>query len=54
MTTTANVFQNHIGGKWQGAESGQNFANYNPATGEILGYFPLSGESDANVAVAAA
>src|SRR6266849_4389815 len=36
MTTTANVFQNHIGGKWQAAESGQNFANYNPATGEIL------------------
>src|SRR5438445_1043303 len=54
MTTTANVFQNHIGGKWQGAESGQNFANYNPATGEILGYFPLSGEADANAAVAAA
>src|SRR5437763_11420145 len=54
MTTTANVFQNHIGGKWQGAKSGQNFANYNPATGEILGYFPLSGEADANAAVAAA
>ena len=54
MTTTANEFQNHIGGKWQGAESGQNFANYNPATGEILGYFPLSGEADANAAVAAA
>src|SRR5438034_7223340 len=54
MTTTANVFQNHIGSKWQGAESGQNFANCNPATGEILGYFPLSGETDANAAVAAA
>src|SRR5438876_10638878 len=54
MTTTANVFQNHIGGKWQAAESGKNFANYNPATGEILGYFPLSGEADANAAVAAA
>src|SRR2546426_1068133 len=54
MTTTANVFQNHIGGKWQGAESGQNFANYNPATGETLGYFPLSGASEANAAVAAA
>ncbi len=54
MTTTANVFQNLIGGKWQEAESGQNFANYNPATGEILGYFPLSGEADADAAVAAA
>src|SRR6059058_898006 len=54
MTTTANVFQNLIGGKWQAAESGKNFANYNPATGEILGYFPLSDEADANAAVAAA
>jgi acyl-CoA reductase-like NAD-dependent aldehyde dehydrogenase len=34
--------------------SGKNFANYYPITGEILGYFPLSGESDANAAVAAA
>src|SRR2546427_9026976 len=54
MTTTANVFQNHIGGKWQAAESGKNFANYNPATGEILGYFPLSSGADAIAAVAAA
>src|SRR6266700_4077167 len=54
MTTTADVFQNHIGGKLQAAESGKNCANYNTATGEILGYFPLSGEADANAAVAAA
>src|SRR5258708_6015767 len=54
MTTTANVFQNYIGGKWRGAESGQTFPNYNPATGELLGYFPLSGEAEANAAVAAA
>jgi alpha-ketoglutaric semialdehyde dehydrogenase len=54
MTTTANVFQNHIGGKWQAAASGKNFANYNPATGEIVGYFPLSDAADANAAVAAA
>ena len=54
MTTTASVFQNHIGGKWQDAESSKKFANYNPATGEIVGYFPLSGEADAIAAVAAA
>src|SRR5256885_5494246 len=54
MTTTANVFKNCIGGKWQGAQSGQTFPNYNPATGELLGYFPLSGEVEANAAVAAA
>ncbi len=54
MTTTANVYHNYIGGKWQGAESGQTVPNYNPATGEILGYFPLSGEAEVNAAVAAA
>jgi len=54
MTTTVHVFQNYIGGKWQGAQSGQTFPNYNPATGELLGYFPLSGEAEANAAVDAA
>jgi alpha-ketoglutaric semialdehyde dehydrogenase len=54
MTTTARTYQNYIGGKWQDAQSGQTFPNYNPATGEILGYFPLSGEADANAAVEAA
>src|SRR5258708_8312067 len=54
MTTTANVFQNYIGGRWQSAQGGQTFPNYNPATGELLGYFPLSGEAEANAAVAAA
>src|SRR5437660_4024657 len=54
MTTTANIYQNYIGGKWQGAGSGETFPNYNPATGELIGYFPLSGEPEANAAVEAA
>jgi acyl-CoA reductase-like NAD-dependent aldehyde dehydrogenase len=54
MTTTANVFRNYIGGKWQEAQSGQTFPNYNPATGELIGHFPLSGEAEANAAIAAA
>lgn len=54
MTTTANVFRNYIGGKWQEAQSGQTFPNYNPATGELIGSFPLSGEVEANAAVVAA
>jgi alpha-ketoglutaric semialdehyde dehydrogenase len=54
MTTTARTYQNYIGGKWQDARSGQTFPNYNPATGEVLGYFPLSGEAEANAAVVAA
>ncbi len=54
MTTAAKVFHNYIGGKWQGAQSGQTFPNYNPATGELLGYFPLSTQTDVDAAVAAA
>ncbi|HLX57684.1 MAG TPA: aldehyde dehydrogenase family protein, partial [Ktedonobacteraceae bacterium] len=46
--------QNVIGGKQLHAESKQTFPNYNPATGELLGYFPLSGATEANAAVAAA
>ena len=52
--STARVFQNYIGGQWQHAQNGQTFPNYNPATGELLGYFPLSGAEEANAAVAAA
>src|SRR5712691_1858574 len=54
MTTIAKVFQNHIGGTWQNAQSGQTFPNYNPATGELIGHFPLSGKAEAEAAVAAA
>ena len=53
-TPTAHVFQNVIGGKRLHAESKQTFPNYNPATGELLGSFPLSGVAEANAAVAAA
>ena len=54
MTTTAKEFQNHIGGKWQSAQSGKTFPNHNPATGEIIGHFPLSGKVEIDAAVAAA
>lgn len=54
MTTAENTFQNYIGGTWQAAQSGQTFPNYNPATGELLGHFPLSDQADVDAAVAAA
>lgn len=54
MTTTVQTFQNFIGGKWQAAREGRTFANYNPATGEVLGHFPLSSTADVDAAVAAA
>ncbi|MBE3561525.1 MAG: aldehyde dehydrogenase family protein [Ktedonobacteraceae bacterium] len=54
MSSGAKTFQNFIGGKWQAAHSGQIFPDYNPATGELLGYFPLSDAADVHAAVAAA
>jgi alpha-ketoglutaric semialdehyde dehydrogenase len=48
------TFQNLIGGRWVPARSGRTFANSNPANGEVLGEFPLSGPEDANDAVEAA
>ncbi len=54
MTTTAGIFFNSIGGQWRHAEDGQTFPNYNPATGELIGHFPLSTANDAHAAVAAA
>jgi len=53
-TNLGQTYLNFIGGSWQPAQSGQTFPNYNPATGELLGHFPLSGEAEANAAVAAA
>ncbi len=53
-TPTAHVFQNVIGGRRLHAEGNRTFPNYNPATGELLGSFPLSGAAEANAAVAAA
>lgn len=53
-TGLGQTYLNFIGGAWVAAKSGQTFPNYNPATGELLGYFPLSGEAEANAAVAAA
>ncbi len=50
MTT----YHNYIGGKWQPAHSGETFSNYNPATGELLGTFPLSAQHDIDAAVSAA
>jgi len=52
--STAKIYQNNIGGTWQHAKSGQTFPNYNPATGALIGHFPLSSKEEADAAVAAA
>lgn len=53
-TNQGQTYLNFIGGTWQAAQDGSTFPNYNPATGELLGHFPLSGEAEAHAAVAAA
>lgn len=45
---------NLINGRWVGSSSGKTFPDLNPATQEILGYFPVSTEKDIDRAVAAA
>ena len=45
---------NLIGGAWTGADSGKTIAVTNPATGEILGQVPDSGEAETERAIAAA
>jgi len=50
----AKDFKNFINGEWCDSISGKRFDNNNPATGELLGTFPLSEAEDVNRAVAAA
>lgn len=45
---------NYIGGKWTASVSSERFENTNPATGELLGYWPSSNREDINRAVEAA
>src|SRR5262249_56912527 len=48
------TFRNHIGGEWVPAAAGRTVENYDPATGELIGHFPRSGQADVEAAVAAA
>lgn len=45
---------NFIVGDWVAAASGATFPNHNPATGELIGEFPDSGEADLELAIEAA
>ena len=48
-------YQNHIGGKWVDAISGEIFENRNPANwDEVLGTFPSSGAAEVAAAVKSA
>ncbi|HUF13642.1 MAG TPA: aldehyde dehydrogenase family protein [Longimicrobiales bacterium] len=47
-------FQNHIAGEWTSPSSGKHFENRNPATGELIGEWPLSSREDVDRAVESA
>ena len=50
----AAVCRNYIGGEWVDAATGETFESRDPATGELVGVFPLSTIEDMDRAVAAA
>ncbi len=54
MSTGTKTFQNFIGGEWVDAASGETFESTSPATGELIGTFPLSAGEDVDRAVEAA
>ncbi len=51
---SARVYKNFIAGEWVAPRGGKTLLNHNPATGELIGEFPLSSQADVDAAVAAA
>jgi alpha-ketoglutaric semialdehyde dehydrogenase len=51
---SARVYKNFVAGEWVAPRNGGTRLNRNPATGEIIGEFPLSSQADVDAAVAAA
>src|SRR5260370_1095655 len=50
----APTYHNYIGGEWIPTSTGAVGENRNPATGDLIGYFPRSAQADVDRAVAAA
>ena len=46
--------KNFIAGKWEASSTGRTFENRNPATGELIGKWPLSSRADVERAVESA
>jgi acyl-CoA reductase-like NAD-dependent aldehyde dehydrogenase len=53
-TTGTKTSKNYIGGEWVEAAGAETFESTNPATGELIGFFPRSATDDVDRAVAAA
>jgi malonate-semialdehyde dehydrogenase (acetylating)/methylmalonate-semialdehyde dehydrogenase len=52
--TAVKTLKNYIGGEWIEATSEKQEPVYNPATGEVIAYVPISGEKDVERAVSVA
>ena len=51
----ADIYKNHVDGKWLQSKSGKTFENRNPADrDDLIGLFPASGPDDVEEAVQAA
>ena len=46
--------RNYVNGEWCDASGGERAKNLNPATGELVGWYPKGGVEDARAAIAAA
>ncbi|WP_101845482.1 CoA-acylating methylmalonate-semialdehyde dehydrogenase [Halobacillus sp. Marseille-P3879] len=49
--TTVKTLQNYIGGEWIDARTDEKEEVYNPATGEVIAYVPISSKEDVDHAV---
>ncbi|WP_431801244.1 CoA-acylating methylmalonate-semialdehyde dehydrogenase [Halobacillus andaensis] len=49
--TTVKTLQNYIGGEWIDARTEEKEEVYNPATGEVIAYVPISSKEDVDHAV---
>ena len=54
MSTTAEVLQNYVGGKWIPAQAKEYVDVHNPAVGSVIAKTPLSTRADLDAAVQAA
>ncbi|WP_379130359.1 CoA-acylating methylmalonate-semialdehyde dehydrogenase [Paenibacillus sp. sgz500958] len=54
LVTHAERIKNFVGGVWVESSSGRDEKVYNPATGEVLGFVPISGREELDFAVQAA
>lgn len=50
----AGKVKNYVNGAWVESSSGQEEEVFNPATGEVIAYVPISSRTELNVAVQAA